>query len=108
MTCALCRYEFCWVCGASASRAENHFEPNRGCGARMMDESAKPGDHLSRVAEWNDQEKARKRREAAKIALYVILFIIFLPLIAVCWVPVLLIHKELTEPEIRKTWCHTL
>ena len=47
MTCAFCKYEFCWACGASVTTAERHFEPGRGCGVKMMDESVKPGDHLN-------------------------------------------------------------
>lgn len=47
MTCAFCKYEFCWACGASATTAERHFEPGRGCGVKMMDENVKPGDHLN-------------------------------------------------------------
>ena len=41
MTCGFCRYEFCWACGASATHADNHFGPMRGCGVRMMDETVK-------------------------------------------------------------------
>ena len=43
----------------------------------MMDEAARPGDHLP------------KKRSPAWIALFVVLFIIFLPLIAVFWFPAL-------------------
>ena len=46
MTCAFCKYEFCWSCGASATAEERHFDLGRGCGVEMMDESIKPGDHL--------------------------------------------------------------
>ena len=46
MTCAFCKYEFCWACGASATTADRHFDIGRGCGVEMMDESVKPGDHL--------------------------------------------------------------
>ena len=44
MTCQVCKYEFCWACGASASNAENHFDPYnpKSCGVKMMDETVKP------------------------------------------------------------------
>ena len=45
MTCAFCKYEFCWACGGSATNEEDHFR-GRGCGVGMMDEKVKPGDHL--------------------------------------------------------------
>ena len=41
MTCAFCRYQFCWACSESASLDDNHFQPNNGCGVRMMDATAK-------------------------------------------------------------------
>ena len=46
MTCAFCKYEFCWSCGASATNAERHFDIGRGCGVQVMDDKIKPGDHL--------------------------------------------------------------
>lgn len=45
MTCAFCKYEFCWACGESATTEERHFELGRGCGVAMMDETAKPNSH---------------------------------------------------------------
>ena len=44
MTCQVCKYEFCWACGASASNKEDHFNPYnpKNCGAKMMDETVKP------------------------------------------------------------------
>ena len=48
MTCAFCEYEFCWGCGKSATQADRHFEPGRGCGVEMMDESIRPGDRGNR------------------------------------------------------------
>ena len=76
MTCAFCKFEFCWVCGESATNKENHFGLTRGCGTEMMDESAKPGDHLGRLISDN------RKRIAWKV-LKIILYILFLPVIAV-------------------------
>jgi len=36
MTCAFCRYEFCYFCGADASSGSSHWAPGMGCGATMM------------------------------------------------------------------------
>ena len=47
MTCAYCKYEFCWACGESAKPDEGHFSGN-GCGVSQMDASVRPGDHLRR------------------------------------------------------------
>ena len=46
MTCGFCGYEFCWVCGASATAEDNHFGVLRGCGVDIMDDTKRPGDHL--------------------------------------------------------------
>ena len=50
MECLFCGYKFCWVCRAGAVHGDDHFrnflDKGKGCGAKMMDEEAKPGDHL--------------------------------------------------------------
>mmetsp|Transcript_20500 Transcript_20500/g.25207 ORF Transcript_20500/g.25207 Transcript_20500/m.25207 type:complete len:166 (-) Transcript_20500:484-981(-) len=46
MTCYFCKYEFCWACGASAKKAECHFDFGKGCGVDVVNEKVKPGDHL--------------------------------------------------------------
>ena len=38
MTCAFCKYEFCYFCGGSANSSSNHWVPGFGCGATMMGE----------------------------------------------------------------------
>ena len=50
MTCAFCEYEFCWACGASATSADDHFGPFKGCGVAMMDANVKPGDRGRRCS----------------------------------------------------------
>ena len=80
MTCQFCGYEFCWGCGASASRGDNHFGFMRGCGVKMMDESVKPGDGLKKV-------KANCCCEFLKIVGKVLLMIIAYPFFLVLYMP---------------------
>ena len=58
MTCALCKYEFCWACGESASSADRHFGAMRGCGVRMMDDTVKAGRYATNID--GDGEKKSK------------------------------------------------
>ena len=51
MTCYLCKYEFCWACGASATSADRHFEGFNGCGVRMMDDTVKAGRYANAIDE---------------------------------------------------------
>lgn len=79
MTCAFCNYDFCWACGGSASREDNHFGFMRGCGVKMMDESVKPGD------------KGAKRNccwEVTKVVLKVLLMIVLYPFWLVLFLPI--------------------
>ena len=81
MTCAFCKYEFCWVCGASATSGDKHFEMGSGCGVAMMDENAAPGAY--------DGTQGKKKivlRYAKRIGKELLIFIFF-PLIALVMVP---------------------
>ena len=51
MTCYVCKYEFCWACGASATNADNHFSGFNGCGVRMMDDTVKAGAYANAIDE---------------------------------------------------------
>lgn len=42
MTCAFCKYQFCWACSASATYDDHHFETGRGCGVGLMEQGIKP------------------------------------------------------------------
>ena len=53
----------------------------RGCGAKIWDEEAKPGDHLRKL------EPMGKREKRLKI-LKIVLIIIFLPIVLVLYIPV--------------------
>ena len=81
MTCGLCKYEFCWACGASATNAENHFGAFRGCGIGMMEENIKPGDHL-KIKKWK-----KRTLRILKTIVKTILVIIFWPVIIVFFLP---------------------
>ena len=76
MTCALCKYEFCWACGGSATKGDNHFGHLGGCGVKMMDENIKPGDHL--------KIKLNSKR---KRYCWLVLCIVFFPIILVFYLP---------------------
>ena len=90
MTCAFCKYEFCWACGESATNAENHFGALRGCGVAMMDENVKPGDHLK------IQAKSKCKRYAWYF-LKIFLIIIFFPVILVFWLPYKMIGESIEK-----------
>ena len=61
MTCYVCKYEFCWACGASAASGDNHFEGFNGCGVRMMDDTVKAGKYATAIDE-SEEEGSGKRR----------------------------------------------
>ena len=58
MTCALCKYEFCWACGESASSADRHFSAMRGCGVRMMDDTVKAGRYAINI-DGDDENRSK-------------------------------------------------
>ena len=78
MTCGFCEYEFCWACGQSASNADNHYGLLRGCGVKMMDDKAKPG----------DGRKTSKCCEVTKFILRIVLCPIWWPLWVVLYCPI--------------------
>lgn len=94
MTCGFCKYEFCWVCGESATNAENHFGITRGCGTMMMDETAKPGDHLNRERGYLNRQKCAERKRIAWLVLKIVLCVLFSPLIFVLILPVMLTYED--------------
>ena len=63
MTCAFCKYEFCWACGASATNAENHFGLDRGCGVNKMNEDVKPGVYTHLYLKKQQKRKEQKQSE---------------------------------------------
>ena len=75
MTCFLCKYEFCWACGDSASPRDNHFN-GTGCGVGMMESNVKPGDYLKKKNNYTKKEYTKKERRN-RLILKVILCIIF-------------------------------
>jgi len=77
MTCGFCNYEFCWACGASATPADNHFGLLRGCGVRMMDDTAKPG----------SKAKSSRTCQILKYIGMVLLCIILYPFFLVLYMP---------------------
>ena len=81
MTCGFCKYEFCWVCGASAVHGENHFEIGNGCGVALMEEDARPG-------QYDGKEATKKMilRCAKRIGKEILTFIFF-PLIVLVMIP---------------------
>ena len=90
MTCGVCGYEFCWACGESASRADGHFRPGRGCGAAQMDE--------------NIQANSRKVKHVFRCCpnfCLVLLCILTLPLILLASGPYLLLTWGLPRIEER-------
>ena len=101
MTCGFCEYEFCWVCGASATNEDNHFGVLRGCGVDIMDDTKRPGDHLK----FDHQKTTRRNRCKYRAAFVgkVILCIIFYPLIVVFVWPLLMARDSL-ENSIDKIW----
>ena len=84
MTCGFCRYQFCWACGASASTEDNHFGPMRGCGVRMMDQTAKANSRKDTTSMCKNIGK--------KIGITV-LCIPFLPFILVFFLPYMMCKK---------------
>ena len=85
MTCAFCNYEFCWACGASATKNDNHYVRKDGaswgsCGVKMMDEDAKPG-------------KIEEIIERKIITWWLVLCIIFFPITLVFYFPCLLAKR---------------
>ena len=72
MTCIVCGYEFCWHCLDYAGNDANHFSAMNpaNCGIGMMDK--KPTSKGKRVACW---------------VISLIMFVIFMPVIAVLWFP---------------------
>ena len=63
MTCGMCGYEFCWVCGAQARQEDNHFGSSwRGCGATLFEE-AQP-----MARKWGSEGACKKRsKRCAKL-----------------------------------------
>lgn len=75
MTCIFCEYEFCWHCLAYAGNDSGHFDvlnPDN-CGYSMM------GDHVE-----------SKCCRIIKAILWFLLFLLFMPLIAILWFPIAL------------------
>jgi len=91
MTCGVCKYEFCWACGASATAEDNHFGEFRGCGVKMMDESVRPG----------DRGKHLTGEIIFTFVLYAFLYITLYPVVLVLACPVLVGLKFVTEAERR-------
>ena len=81
MTCAYCKYDFCWACGKSASSEDNHWSMGgNGCGVGMMEVGIRPGDHL-RWNGWN----LRLKRFAKGLGWFILGCILYIPwLIFIC------------------------
>ena len=82
MTCTFCKYQFCWVCGESATTEEKHFGIWRDCGTKENDASARPGDHLLRT-------KSDKRKAIAWMAFKIFVYVVFMPVWGLFLFPVM-------------------